>query len=77
MTNLECLIRIFEEIDDDRMSKMVPLLLKYSINHLEEQNKCNVQVRLHKIKLLYFIQTLYKTLEWAIGIDQQVIDAAV
>ena len=28
-------------------------------------------------KLLYFIQTLYKNIEWAIGIDPEVLEASV
>ena len=77
MTFLECLIQIFDQVDDDRMSKFVPYLLKFTINHLDSEAKKENQIQLHTVKLLYFVQTLYKSLDWALGVDQQVIENAV
>ena len=68
LQTLDCLINIFETIDDDRLSRFVPYLLSYSINYLS-----NDSVN----KLLYFIQILYKNLEWAINVDPEVISKSV
>ena len=67
MQVLDCLITIFETVDDDRMSRLVPYLLSYSVNYLSFESAN---------KVLYFIQILYKNLEWAIGVDPEVINRA-
>jgi hypothetical protein len=46
MQTLDCLIQIFETIDDDRMWKYVPMLLSHSINYLQHDSAN---------KVLYFI----------------------
>ena len=69
LCNLDCLIRIFEQVDDDRMSKFVKFLLPQSISHLKGSDQNAMQ----KNKLLYFIQILYKNLEWAVDVDPEVI----
>ena len=67
MQTIDCLITIFETVDDDRMSRLVPYLLSYSVNYLSYESAN---------KVLYFIQILYKNLEWAVGVDPEVIDKA-
>lgn len=62
---VECLTQTFETIDDDRLSRFVPYLLSHSINFLS-----------HGHNVLYFIQILYKNIEWAIGIDPEVVNKA-
>ena len=58
---------MFETVDDDRMSRLVPYLLSYSVNYLS-YDSAN--------KVLYFIQILLKNLEWAVGVDPDVINKA-
>ena len=65
MQTLDCLIQIFETVDDDRLSKFVPYLLSYAINYLSFDSAN---------KILYFIQILYKNIEWAINVDPEVIN---
>jgi hypothetical protein len=68
MQTLDCLIQIFETVDDDRMSRFVPYLLSYSVNYLSFDSAN---------KVLYFIQILYKNIEWALGIDPEVINKSI
>ena len=49
------------------MSRLVPYLLSYSVNYLSYVSAN---------KVLYFIQILLKNLEWAVGVDPDVINKA-
>mmetsp|Transcript_14465 Transcript_14465/g.24701 ORF Transcript_14465/g.24701 Transcript_14465/m.24701 type:complete len:83 (+) Transcript_14465:644-892(+) len=70
---INCLITVLEELDDDRMGEFVPFLLSRSIEYLEMQNFDQIC----KNKLLFLIQVLYKNIEWAIGVDPQLVGRAV
>jgi len=72
---LESLIQTFELVDDDRMGHLVPYLLGCSIEYLlQDAQDANGD---NNNKLMYFIQLLYKSLDWAIGVDPAVIAKAV
>jgi hypothetical protein len=72
---LEGLIQTFELVDDDRMGHLVPYLLGRSIEYLlQDAEDANGE---NSNKLMYFIQLLYKSLDWAIGTDPAVIAKAV
>jgi hypothetical protein len=72
---LEGLIQTFELVDDDRMGHLVPYLLGRSIEYLlQDAQDANGE---NSNKLMYFIQLLYKSLDWAIGTDPAVIAKAV
>ena len=50
LCNLDCLIRVFEQVDDDRMHRFVKLLLPISIKMLKERHR-----PILRNKLMYFI----------------------
>ena len=77
LVTLDCLIQIFEQVYDDRLAKFVLFVLSKSITYLEQANQSEETPQLAKSKLLYFIQILYKNVEWAINVDPQVLDACV
>ena len=72
---LESLIQTFEMVDDDRMGHFVPYLLGPCIEYLLQDAQAGNSE--NNNKLMYLIQLLYKSLDWAVGVDQAVIAKAV
>lgn len=67
---LDCLIKVFKKVGDDRMSKYICYLLKWSVDYLDAavtQQQDAIVVN----KLLEFTEALYKQLDFFIDTDPQ------
>lgn len=56
------------------MSKFIPSLLKRSIEYFAQQKQSQPDDRFVSNQILYFIQIMYKNIEFAIGTDDDYLD---
>ena len=78
---LDCLLQVFKTIHDDRMAQYIQYLLGSTVEYLERaigsfEGASGSQYFVIN-KLLAFIETLYKQLDYAVDTDPELIEESV